>query len=50
MSFESARLMGRISTLLLLLLPIVSGVSSAALALFGFSLSTNPYIFVIKVS
>lgn len=49
MSFESYRLNGRLSTLLMLLLPIVAGISIAFMSLFGLSTRPNPYITIIFI-
>jgi hypothetical protein len=49
MSFESYRSKGRIATLLMLLLPIVMGITSVALSLSRLIPSANPYVSIVFV-
>jgi len=47
MSFESLRLKGRVSTLLMIVFPIIVGITSVFLSLLRFTASTNPYLSII---
>ena len=49
MSFESYRLKGRVASLLMVLFPIITVITSVLLSLFGFSTSANPYLSFIFV-
>lgn len=49
MSFESLRLKGRVSTLLMLLVPIIVGSTSVLLSLLRLYSSNNPYVSIIFV-
>ena len=49
MSFESLRLKGRVSTLLMLLFPIILGITSVFLSLLRLYSSSNPYVSIFFI-